>query len=393
MLLEELEAELHRYGSWWSKYSVDEKNGGFYGRIAHNNEPDLNASKCIILHARILWFFSEYAGLTGEPRFKELARRAFDYFLKHYWDEENQGVYWMLTAKGEVSDARKHIYAQAFAIYALASYFSLSKEDAAMKCALAIFSKIESHAFDQVHGGYWEAFDAQWRPAGDVRLSEKESNFPKTMNTHLHLLEAYTSLNECFSNKNTTVNDALIRLLKTYITKIVDTKSGHVRMFLDAHWQDNSPKWSFGHDIESSWLLLKAADSCRLSGIESQRVRECSEKLALECLQNGMQAGGFLGDEYHKSSKTFGAAAWWVQMEAMVGFAQFGRLTNNEQYWAALKSIWTNLKTHYYDERYGEFHWFPKSYLRPEKTQYKTGEWKGPYHTGRALLELRTLLG
>lgn len=390
----EFRQEAYDIADWWVKHAQDHRYGGFYGQIAWNNQPKMDAEKCIILNARILWFFSEFARFSSEPQYRVVAQRAYDYLHSHFVDRQHGGVVWMLDAHGRVVDDRKHVYGQAFAIYGLCAYYDLTAKTEALDLALQLFELIETHALDLNHGGYFEAFSHTWGSLDDIRLSEKEDNSPKTMNTHLHILEAYTALLNSVRRtgghqQQAVVERALRNLLKIYCERIVDLESGHVRMFMEADWRDRSHAYSYGHDIESSWLIAKAIASLETA---DPRFLMVVTRLAEVALRDGMQASGVMGDEYYFATGTFGCSAWWVQLEAMVGFAYCWSQGGGQNYLEAVQRIWQQLRRWYKDDKYGEWHWFSTQDVPPERSEYKVGAWKAPYHSGRAMMLMCHLL-
>lgn len=394
-LAQQFMAECHAIGDWWLTYAVDHENGGFWGEVSHDNTPNRSADKCVILNMRILWFFSEAAIVTGRQGYVDAARRAFNYLSAKFIDREHGGVLWMLDSQGELRDGRKHTYAQAFAIYALSAYCRLTGEAEALDLAAGLFDLLEQKARDREYGGYFEAYAQDWGPLTDVRLSEKEDNSPKTMNTHLHVLEAYTGLYEAVREapeRAEPVAAALADTLAVFCERIVDLSTGHVRMFMNEAWADHSHAYSFGHDIEASWLIHKAIKALEQSAYPAWQYMPHVERLAQVALRDGLTASGRMADEYDLLEKTFVRSAWWVQAEAMVGFANMWRLGHGESYREAALRIWQEVQQNYIDHEHGEWLWYAKTDLAPHLSEYKIGAWKAPYHNGRAMIMLSDLL-
>lgn len=386
--------ECFAIADWWLTYSVDKENGGFYGQVAHDNIPLKTAPKCIILNARILWFFSEVARFSGDEAYKQAAQRAYEYLLEHFFDRVHGGFLWEVSAEGELLNGRKQIYAQAFAIYALSAYFDLTHESAALDLAYATFSLVESNAKDPVLGGYFEAYSQAWGSIEDVRLSAKEDNSPKTMNTHLHVLEAYTALNKSVRHHphyGAPVQTALEDLLTIFSQRVVDQSSGHVRMFMGEDWRDRSHAYSFGHDIETSWLMLEAMKSLAADDLTPDHLA-LVKNLARVSLRNGLRDDGGMGDLFDLKDQSFNDTCWWVQAEAMVGFVTMWSMGEGDQYLTAAENIWQYVQKHHFDYDYGEWYWFSKYDQDPRASEYKVGAWKAPYHNGRAMMQLYKLL-
>lgn len=386
------DAQCHQLAKWWLEFAVDDQQGGFFGEITYDNRAVKDAEKCIILNARILWFFSRAAQRYAVPEYGDAATRAYTYLCEYFCDHENGGFFWSVDARGRLRDSRKHIYAQAFSIYALSAYFEFSNNASARSLAVATFQLLERHAKDSVHGGYFESFTRNWQKNSDVRLSEKEDNWPKTMNTHLHILEAYTALlpavHACEIAPR--VSLALQEVLKVFCEQIVDSSSHSVKMFMADDWSDKSESFSFGHDIEASWLVHKALGVLG-NGAFNARYRPLALRLAERVLIYGLTESGRVRDEVKRVSNAESCTAWWVQFEAMVGFAWHWRLSGSVASREAVEAIWRYTLNEYQDVDYGEWHWFAKSDLDFELSKYKVGAWKAPYHTGRAFLELSAL--
>lgn len=392
---EQFRAQCCEIADWWLRYAVDHQNGGFYGAVDYKNEPDRNADKCIILNARVLWFFSAAAQFTGRQDYRDAAVASFHYIAKHFIDREHGGVLWMLEATGQPKEGRKHTYAQAFAVYAFSAYYDLSNDAEALRLALECFELIETHLKDTRYGGYWEGRTQSWGALEDVRLSIKEDNFPKTMNTNLHVLEAYTGLHNSLDAAHPSaapVAAALADELQIYCDHIVDLKSGHVRMFMDEQWADHSREHSFGHDIESSWLIQKAMHSLADTEHGVARFQAHVNRLAEVSLTDGLQASGRMLDERNIATGHSGPTAWWVQAEAMVGFASMWAHGADDAYFHAVMTLWAHVQEHYMDSEHGEWHWFAVGDVAPNESEYKVGPWKAPYHSGRAMMQVFQLL-
>ncbi len=394
-LASEFMAECNAIADWWLTHGQDLENGGFWGEVAHNNAPKRDAPKSVILNTRILWFFSVLAVRTDEEAHHAAARRAYHYLRERFVDHNYGGVYWMLDAKGELLDGRKHSYAQAFAIYAFSAYYELSGDSDALDLALMCFDMLETRARDRLHGGYFEAYAQDWGPLADVRLSEKEDNSPKTMNTSLHVLEAFSGLCHALPadhGRRDQAFSALNNILTVYCERVVDMDSGHLRMFMSEDWQDHSHAYSFGHDIESSWLIEKAINVLAADYPAVECYRSQVARLAEISLAEGLLSTGGMADEYDRATGEFTISSWWVQAEAMVGFASRWAHGGGEHYFDAALSIWRHVQQSYLDRQYGEWLWHSRNDVAPELSEYKTGSWKAPYHNGRAMLLMHDIL-
>ncbi|WP_039916876.1 AGE family epimerase/isomerase [Cellvibrio mixtus] len=384
-LPQEFHAELIAIADWWVKHSPDQAQGGFYGEIAVDNQPVNNASKGIILNARILWFFSEVALAVDNPDYRRCARRAYDYIAAHFVDNEFGGVYWELDSTGKPINTKKQIYAQAFTIYALCAYYQLSQDGQALELAQSCFALIEQHGIDREREGYLEAFTREWGLIDDLRLSEKDLNYPKSQNTHLHILEAYTRLYKVDARPE--VKAALRYNIEMFDKYMIDKNTHHLRMFMDLEWNDFSPGYTYGHDIEASWLIAQALESL---GDESytKSLTPTLIKVADVTLNEGIGEQGQVLDSYDFATKTVNAdTVWWVQAEALVGFLYAYATTGDARYFEAAKNAWEFIKTYQIDHNNGEWFWLSRLQTANGDPHYKVGFWKCPYHNGRAMLE------
>lgn len=391
-LSEEFAEELDSIGDWWLHHSICEPTGGFYGEIDHYGNPRPDANKGLVLNARILWFFSELAMSSPDPRYTAVADRAYNYLQSKFYDPIFGGYWWELDSQGNVTQRRKQVYGQAFIIYAYSSYYLLNKKQQVLDQSLATFKLLQTHSIDPKHGGFWEAFAEDWSPIQDFRLSEKDLNFPKTMNTHLHIVEAYTNLHRVVGSPET--DKALRYSLDIFVDKIFDHEQSHLKMFLNAQWDDYSPAYSYGHDIEASWLLWEAAQVLGDPDLKLS-VREVSLDLARCCLSEAVTSSGALLDEKEiESGKVAIDFPWWVQAEALVGFVNAYELSKQDEYLKTVAGMWSAIKSTILDKEYGEWCWFARIAEAATDTPltYKAGAWKAPYHNGRAMLEMKRRL-
>lgn len=381
----ELEQEFNAIASYWKTYSIDTQNGGFLGERDHYNTIIPEANKGIILNARLLWSFAAIAHYTGNSALNHHINTSYTYLRDHFKDNRYGGVYWELNAKGIPINKKKQTYAHAFAIYGLAQYYIHTKDNTAKAWAIALFQLIETHALDKRKNGYIEAFSENWIPLQDMRLSEKDKNAAKTMNTHLHLLEAYTLLYKIHPHK--TVEKALQNLIHLFLHQFLN-KNYHFESFFDRNWQPLSCISSFGHDIEAAWLLIEAAKALKNKAILEQ-TRAIAMPITEEFLKTGYRKGeGIVNETDHTTGASDTDRYWWVHAEAMVGLYYAFTISPKEKYITAMLDIWDFIKKYMIDTKNGE--WFfriDKSY-RPYIKEYKLGMWKSPYHNARACIML-----
>lgn len=384
-LQQEFRAELISIADWWVAHAVDHEQGGFYGEIKADNTPVKNASKGIILNARILWFFSEAAQEVDNPVYRGCALRAYNYLLAHFIDKEQGGVYWELDATAVPINTKKQVYAQAFTIYALCAYFQLTGDAQALARALECFNLVEQHAIDHNNEGYLEAFTREWGVIDDLRLSEKDLNYPKSQNTHLHILEAYTTLYQ--AHPSAEVKAALKYNIQMFDKYMIDRNTYHLRMFMDLEWKDFSPGYTYGHDIEASWLIAQALESLGDKAYTAE-LTPTLIKIAQVTVNEAIGAQGQVIDSYDFSTReTNQDTVWWVQSEALVGFLYAYATTGEEQFYRAAENCWNFIKTYQIDHKNGEWFWLSTLNQKNTDSFYKVGFWKCPYHNGRALME------
>ena len=383
-VLEELTGNILPY---WMNKMTDEVDGGFYGRRDGNDELVARSDKGIILNTRILWTFSHaYRVLSNQPerdKYLTAATRAFHYIGENFIDSENGGLYWMVNYQGKPVYTKKQIYAQAFGIYAFTEYHRATGEKKALDLAIELYKLIEQHSYDRTRGGYLEAFDRDWAVLEDLRLSEKDANERKTMNTHLHVLEAYTNLYACW--KNTQLGNQLEKLIRIFLDKMIN-KHDHLDLFFDDDWNVKSGTISFGHDIEASWLLKEAAE---ILGDEEliRETKAVALKLVRSVEREGLNAHGALINEIHGDGSRDTDIHWWPQAEALVGFVNAWQINGNEQDLARTLTLWEFIKQHVVDVK-GEWHWRLSDANVVVRTEDKAGPWKCPYHNGRACIEV-----
>lgn len=378
------QAELNAILSYWSTETVDEKNGGFIGEIDYNQHKNFEADKGSVLHARILWSFSAGYAVTQNETHKTLAKRAFDYIKQHFYDAEHGGIFWSLHYKGQPKDSKNQIYAIAFTIYALAEYYKISRDNEALDLAIALYRKIEQYSYDSQKEGYFEAFTRDWQPIEDLRLSEKDANEKKTMNTHLHIAEAYANLYQVWPDFELKVK--IREILYVISTYFIDKKTWHLKLFFDENWVEKPDVISYGHDIEAAWLLQWCAEE-----IGDTILIEDYKKYAVEIAEatkEGLDTDGGLWYEFDpKENKLIAEKHWWPQAELLIGMVNAYQLTNNVDYLQIAEANFEFIQNYIIDKEDGEWIWGINSdYSKIEKD--KAGFWKCPYHNSRACIEL-----
>ena len=368
---------------FWSTKMVDYKNGGYFGRINGDNQVFPKEDKGGILNARILWTYSSAYRIYKDTAYLRLAARSKDYIMAHFIDKEFGGAYRSVKSTGEPSDTRKQTYTQSFFIYGLAEYYRATGDKEALEAAKNIFNLFEKYALDKKSDGYFEVYSRDWKRTHDKLIGESTANDEKTMNTHLHLMEAYTNLFRVWPDKNVGVR--LRALVDIFLDKIIDAKTSHLICFLDKDWKKNSAVDSYGHDIESSWLLNEAAGLLGDPALLA-KVKDVSIKIA-NAAAEGLNPDGSLNYEKNLTNgRVSTERSWWAQSECIVGYLNAYELTGNEKYLDNAINCWNYTNNHFVDNKNGG--WFSSVSESGVASGEKGGFWVCPYHNGRMCMEV-----
>lgn len=382
MIISEVKKELTEHIiPFWAKLK-DEENGGFYGFMSYGLELDKKADKGVILHSRILWFFSSCYKILGCEKCKELADHAFEYIKNHCIDFDNGGVYWMTSYKGEPVDTMKHTYNIAFAIYALSAYYNAVGDKFALDLAYKLFDDIESNTLDEY--GYREAFTIDWKLVPNDALSENGLMADKTMNAILHLIEAYTELYKADHNER--VGERLRFQLGQMKDKVYDPETNALKVFFDTKLDVIGDIHSFGHDIEATWLMDLACDTLGDEELKKQ-FAEMNLKISNNILNIALEDGALNNER--ENDKIDKKRVWWVQAESVVGFINAYQHSGDEKFLKAARSVWEYIKSDIIDKREGG-EWFSEVSFehKPHDWKETVGPWKCPYHNGRMCMEV-----
>lgn len=395
-LLKDLTENILPY--WTGRMSDPE--GGFFGRRDGHDRLHADAERGAILNARILWTFAAAYRVTGREEYLRAAEQALDYISAHFIDREYGGVYWSVAADGSPLDTKKQFYAIAFTIYGLSEYCRATGDSSARDMAMSLFEDIEAHSRDRAKGGYIEAAMRDWSPIADMRLSDKDENASKTMNTHLHILEAYTALLRV--SDAPAVREAHRGLIEIFLDRIEEPQSHHLGLFFNDDWRRLDDNESYGHDIEASWLLLEAA---HVHGDKelTERVMRHTLLIAKAAL-DGREADGSMVYELHRGD----AAArehsesgvwldtekhWWVQAEDVVGQLYLWKFHGIDEMLGQAMQSWEYIRENLIDRTDGEWFWSRLPDGSVNRRDDKAGFWKCPYHNSRMHLESLELLG
>ncbi|MBP7052667.1 MAG: AGE family epimerase/isomerase [Phycisphaerae bacterium] len=410
---------------FWRSRTLDSRHGGFIGQMSNDLRVQEDAPKGLILNARILWSFSAFYRYTKEEKDRALAQRAYEYLTDHFLDQQHGGYFWELDPRGAVLDDKKKIYGQAFCIYAMAEYYRTFNEPRALRQAVDVFDLMEAHTDDEEYGGYFEVMSRDWRPCEDMRLSDKDMNEKKSMNNHLHVLEGYTNLLRVWSpssrgrpaggfekeeRRRAVLAASLQDLIDVFRRHIVNREHTHFQHFFDEIWTPRSDSYTFGHDIEGSWLLCEAAEVLLSRGLSNgwdalvspaekqekdarvtrltTEVRSLAAKMARAALKEGLDADGGLLYEGRNGRIINPNKEWWPQAEAVVGFWNAWQLSGDAAFRDAAMRCWQFIQDKVVDHQHGEWFWCIRPDGTPDPAQPKVSAWKGPYHNGRCCLEI-----
>ena len=399
---------------FWIDKMVDYENGGFYGRIDGNGVLHPEAEKGAILNARILWSFSAAYRVLRQPDYLEMATRAKDYFIEHFFDHEYGGVYWSVDYQGQPLDTKKQFYAIGFAIYGLSEYARATGDHEALDYALQLFDCVEEHALDPLYNGYIEACTRDWQPMADMRLSDFDANYPKSQNTHLHIIEPYANLYRCLLEQQRAVScdyvpvigavlpvsiaipqemfirvgAALRNIIGIFLNHILNPETHHLDLFFEMDWTRGAGQLeSYGHDIECSWLIHEAAlvlgDQDVLAKVEPvvREVAKASEKGLRpdgSMIHEANLDTGHVDDDLH----------WWVQAENIVGWFNIWQHFGDTEAFGRVEKCWGYIKSQLIDWDNGEWFWSRHPDGSLNTIDDKAGFWKCPYHNSRMCLEI-----
>ncbi|HEX7652388.1 MAG TPA: AGE family epimerase/isomerase [Verrucomicrobiae bacterium] len=373
------------YLPFWYGPAVDLVQGGWMAWLSNDLQPDRSQPKGLIVNTRILWSFSAVQRARPLPIYRQMADRAFAFVMDRFWDATHGGAFWRLSDNATVLDDSKKIYGQAFYIYALTEYYQATGRPEALTRAIELFELLEQHAYDSQFGGYFEVRQRDWSEAGpEARLSDKDMNEKKSMNNHLHVLEAYTNLHRVWRDPR--VAARLRELCILFLTWILDQQTKHLHHFFDERWQVRSNTYTFGHDIEASWLLCEAAEELGDQEL-LQRVHPLAVQTAEIAFNEGLGANGAMCYEGKAGRIIDAGRECWPQAEAIVGFINAYQISREEKYLAAALGVWDYAQRHLVDRIHGEWFWRINPDGKVEARLPKVSEWKGPYHVTRACLE------
>lgn len=368
----------------------DERNGGYYGYMGYGLDVDQTYEKGCILNSRILWFFSNACLLLGREDLREAADHAYRFLSEHGIDREYGGVYWSLTYDGKVLDSTKHTYNQAFTIYALSSYYEVTKDPQVLALAKQIRDVIEEKCTDTQ--GYLEAFDRSFQPQDNEKLSENGVVADKTMNTLLHVFEAYTELYRVSPDE---ITGARLRfMLDLFADRVYNPTLGRQEVFFDKNWNTLLDLYSYGHDIEAAWLIDRGLSVLDDAAYKA-KIAPITARITENIYERAFDGHSLLNEAEHGVPDP--TRVWWVQAETVVGFVNAWQKCQEgaprEKWLDAAQAVWAYIQQNLIDSRDGsEWFWAVDEHGTPlEKPIVEP--WKCPYHNGRMCMEVIRRMG
>lgn len=361
----------------------DDEYGGYYGYLSYDLKLDKKAEKGCILNSRIMWFFSNAYTLLKDKTLLDEADHGYAFLKDYCIDSENGGIYWSMNYDGTPLDTTKHTYNQAFCIYALSSYYEASGKEEALELAKQLFHMIEEKCTDDQ--GYLEAFTRDFKPESNEKLSENGVLAEKTMNTLLHVFEAYTELYRV--SKDTEVKERLEWIMDVFADKVYDSACKRQEVFFDKNYNSLIDLHSYGHDIETAWLIDRGVE---VLGEEaySRKMTPITKALTQNIYEVAFD-GHSLANECEKGVVDTNRV-WWVQAETIVGFLNgYEKDPSKTEYKEAAEAVWQFIKEHVIDPREGsEWFWLVRQDGTPVEGKPIVEPWKCPYHNGRMCMEV-----
>ena len=366
---------------------LKDPRGGFYGEVSADGTVQHDAPRGVILNARLIWSFSAAFAALQRTEYRVAALHARDYFLAHFCDARYGGVYWSVSALGEPLDSKKQLYAQGFAIYGLSELYKVTRDEEALQAAIHLYQVVEQHFADPVNGGYIEALARDFSPLADMSLSAHDINADKTMNSHLHLLEAYANLYQVWPDPS--LKAAVERLLELIGTRIM-AADGHLQLYFRRDWSVLPGAVSYGHDIETSWLALECAFALQDDAVVS-RVRPWALSLG-RAGNEGLLPDGSMRYEKLPDGSFDNERQWWVQAETVVGNLWLWKYHADVAGLERALACWYYIQKHLIDRHGGEWWWAVRPDGSLDLSHPKAGFWKCPYHNTRMCLQVLALL-
>lgn len=386
---------------FWVEKAVEPKYGGFQTNYDRNGQRTEVTEKSFLSQCRSVFTISHAMRLGFDwPNGEEAVKQGIEFISKYFLDKENDGYYWIVDEDGKPADENKIIYGHSFLIYGLSEYALLTGDEFAKNESVRIFDLLQTKVADKVSGGYNEHFDRFF----NLKQSRGDIKSHKSLDVHMHLMEAFTTLYELTGAENH--KQALIDVIDLIFDKMVDPKTGTgISMFtndwkpianveLDTVWGrdrfDEDGKTtditSYGHNIELAWLYLHAQD---VLGIPREKSLNKVIPIYEHTFKNGVdwKYGGVFVEGERNGEPTERTKEFWQQAEAMVGFLDAYQLTNDSRYLDAYKNIHDFVFSKIINWDQGE--WFALTEENGDLIwDYMGTSWKVFYHTVRGTCQI-----
>ena len=372
------------------------EEGFFSARIDGNNRVDPKGHHSVILQSRVLWTFS--AAIHSSSRqdsklmklYQPYQEAALHTLQTKFSDTQYGGFYWSLEPDFSVLDDAKRTYGQSFVIYAYSEAYKTTGREALREQASDLFLMLDEHGYIPDQKAWHEGFTRDWKPLEDVRISPDDPLEIRSTNTHLHLLEAFAHLYRIWPDSR--LKNRLTTLLEIFLTKIYSPSNRHFFTFFDENWDPSTSVYSFGHDIETVWLMLDAAKTIDSEPLTTQCERvlvDVADHLihkGIDSTFGGVYQLGENGTIYDTDKH------WWPQAEALIGLATAFELTGEHRYMQKAIELWSFIRQNMMDHENGEWFFRLDRYGEPYYFEDKAGPWKCPYHTSRAMMLTDSIL-
>ena len=367
---------------FWEKNSPDPA-GGFYGIVSREGKGDPASPKAGVLNTRILWTFSSAYRIYGLPQYKEMADRAQEYVIESLIDKKYGGIYWLAGPDGMPADATKQTYATAFGIYSLSEHFRATGNKQSLQKAIELYEVMETRVHDKAGKGWIETHTRDWKKPVTKGVDGKEGA-TKTMNTHIHVMEAYTNLYRVWPDAG--LRENLLELLDILQTKLYDPQTKHLILYCDDNWNSLGNVDSYGHDIETSWLMTECAE---VLGDEEliARVKKQAVEMVDTALAEGVNPDGSMIYELDEGTYRRNLQ-WWLQCESIIGCINAWQISGEKKYFDAAAKTWEFVEGNFIDREYGG--WFKNlsADCEPDIRDAKASTWNCPYHNSRMGYEI-----
>jgi mannobiose 2-epimerase len=395
----------------WFPACVDTEHGGFRPSFNEQWKPGAANDKFLVFQGRMTWVCAQVAMRYPETAetYKGYARRGVKFLNDVMWDKECGGFFFGLDENGRVCNSfgdEKHVYGISFGIYGAAAAYAATKDAEALELAKRAFAWLDANAHDEKNGGYYEALTRSGKPILAPPATEKRNDGIgtvygyKSMNSHIHLLEAFTELYRAWPDKQV---EARLRELFLIVRDKIAVPPGCLNLYFTPDWRAVPDHDSFGHDVETAYLLLEAAEALtpprspssqegETKGPRDEKTLSVARSLVDHALAWGWDEkyGGFY-DKGGAFSAAYGLEKiWWTQAEGLNALLlmheEFGKET--PRYFEAFGKQWDFIWNHQADHKYGEWYESVSRAGVAKPGQPKGQIWKAAYHNGRALMNV-----